>query len=62
MIDHINNWLACKPLPAADTSGDTVEEREVIVGIVTDIDLLQYISRAEAGNTPGSGASPGTGQ
>ena len=42
------------------TSGDTVEEREVIVGIVTDIDLLQYISRAEAGNTPGSGASPGS--
>jgi len=41
------------------TSDRDVEEREVIVGIVTDIDLLQYIARAEAGknegNTPSSG-------
>lgn len=41
------------------TSGTTVEEREVIVGIVTDIDLLQYISRAESGHSTNSG-SPGS--
>jgi len=43
------------------TSHMTVEEREVIVGIVTDIDLLHYISRAEAGQstgTPTSSVSP----
>merc|ERR1712112_502319 len=32
------------------TSDMAVEEQEVIVGIVTDIDLLQYISRAEQGS------------
>merc|ERR1711892_648843 len=41
------------------TSHQDVEEREVIVGIVTDIDLLHYITRAESGktgsDTPGSG-------
>ena len=31
-----------------------VEEQEVIVGIVTDIDLLQYISRAEQGSGSGT--------
>merc|ERR1719244_1627178 len=31
------------------SSDQQVEEREVIVGIVTDIDLLQYITRAESG-------------
>ena len=35
-----------------------VEEQEVIVGIVTDIDLLQYISRAEQGS--GSRCRKGT--
>jgi hypothetical protein len=38
----------------SDTSGTDVEEQEVIVGIVTDIDLLQYISRAENGSGSGS--------
>merc|ERR1712004_915162 len=32
------------------TTDMAVEEQEVIVGIVTDIDLLQYISRAEQGS------------
>jgi len=36
------------------TSDMAVEEQEVIVGIVTDIDLLQYISRAEQGSGSGS--------
>ena len=38
----------------SDTSDMAVEEQEVIVGIVTDIDLLQYISRAEQGSGSGS--------
>ena len=38
----------------ADTSDMAVEEQEVIVGIVTDIDLLQYISKAEQGSGSGS--------
>lgn len=38
----------------ADTTDMAVEEQEVIVGIVTDIDLLQYISRAEQGSGSGS--------
>ena len=38
----------------ADTADMAVEEQEVIVGIVTDIDLLQYISRAEQGSGSGS--------
>jgi len=41
------------------TSDQDVEDREVIVGIVTDIDLLHYITRAESGkagsDSPGSG-------
>lgn len=41
------------------SSGHDVEEREVIVGIVTDIDLLQYITRAESGK--GGSESPGSG-
>merc|ERR1719452_89240 len=42
------------------TNVKDIQEREVIVGIVTDIDLLQYIARHEAGNgSDGSGsASP----
>jgi cystathionine beta-synthase len=36
------------------TSDMAVEEQEVIVGIVTDIDLLQYISKAEQGSGSGS--------
>merc|ERR1712061_319662 len=36
------------------TSDMAVEEQEVIVGIVTDIDLLQYIPRAEQGSGSGS--------
>merc|ERR1712004_372791 len=36
------------------TTDMAVEEQEVIVGIVTDIDLLQYISRAEQGSGSGS--------
>jgi len=35
-----------------------VEEQEVIVGIVTDIDLLQYISKAEQGNSSGTPSPP----
>ena len=38
----------------ADTTDMAVEEQEVIVGIVTDIDLLQYISRAEQGSGSGT--------
>ena len=45
----------------ADTSDMAVEEQEVIVGIVTDIDLLQYISRAEQGSGSGS-ESPNKGE
>jgi len=40
------------------TNQNTVEDREVIVGIVTDIDLLHYISRAESGNSPSGTPSP----
>merc|ERR1712012_31519 len=36
------------------TTDMAVEEQEVIVGIVTDIDLLQYISRAEQGSGSGT--------
>jgi len=40
------------------TSDRNIEEREVIVGIVTDIDLLQYIARHESGSSPsGSGST-----
>jgi cystathionine beta-synthase len=40
------------------TSDKTIQEREVIVGIVTDIDLLQYITRHENGSSPdGSGST-----
>jgi len=45
------------------TNERDIQEREVIVGIVTDIDLLQHIARREAGSgsdTPGS-ATPGKG-
>ena len=38
-----------------------VEEQEVIVGIVTDIDLLQYISRAEQGSGGSGSESPNKG-
>jgi len=39
------------------TSDKNMQEREVIVGIVTDIDLLQYIARRESGSSPdGSGS------
>jgi len=39
------------------TSEKNIQEREVIVGIVTDIDLLQYIARHESGSSPdGSGS------
>jgi len=45
------------------TNDRDIQEREVIVGIVTDIDLLHYIARHEAGSgeqSPGSGSdSPG---
>lgn len=40
------------------TSHLAVEEQEVIVGIVTDIDLLQYISKAEQGNSSGTPSPP----
>ena len=41
-----------------DTNVKDIQEQEVIVGIVTDIDLLQYIARHEAGNGPeGSGST-----
>ena len=43
----------------SDTSDMAVEEQEVIVGIVTDIDLLQYISRAEQGSGSGSESPKG---
>jgi len=40
------------------TSDRNIETREVIVGIVTDIDLLQYIARHESGSSPsGSGST-----
>jgi len=40
------------------TNQKDIQEREVIVGIVTDIDLLQYIARHEAGNgSDGSGST-----
>lgn len=42
------------------TSNHAVEEREVIVGIVTDIDLLHYISRAEAANANSASQASGT--
>merc|ERR1719300_1981180 len=43
------------------TSDLAVEEQEVIVGIVTDIDLLQYISRAEQGSGGSGSESPNKG-
>jgi len=39
------------------TNDKDILEREVIVGIVTDIDLLQYIARHESGNSEGSGSN-----
>jgi len=40
------------------TSDKNIQEREVIVGIITDIDLLQYIARHESGSSPdGSGST-----
>ena len=47
--DRLVNWHNF-----ADTTDMAVEEQEVIVGIVTDIDLLQYISRAEQGSGSGT--------
>ena len=49
----------CKRFLISDTSDMAVEEQEVIVGIVTDIDLLQYISRAEQGSGSGSESPKG---
>jgi hypothetical protein len=37
-----------------------VEEKEVIVGIITDIDLLQYVTRMENCKSPNVLASPGS--
>jgi len=39
------------------TSHNAMEEREVIVGIVTDIDLLHYIARSESEHLEGSNSS-----
>ena len=60
---RLARWQSgCSPYTSvADTNERDIQEREVIVGIVTDIDLLQHIARHEAGSgsdTPGS-ASPG---
>merc|ERR1711902_333598 len=39
------------------TNDRDIQEREVIVGIVTDIDLLHYIARQEGGGASGDAAS-----
>ena len=54
--DRLVNWHNF-----ADTTDMAVEEQEVIVGIVTDIDLLQYISRAEQGSGGSGSESPNKG-
>jgi len=44
------------------TNDRDIQEREVIVGIVTDIDLLHYIARHETGSPEtGSGSSGSSG-
>jgi len=40
------------------TNDRDIQEREVIVGIVTDIDLLHYIARHEAGSGTSGDQSP----
>ena len=48
---HLN---LCKCL---DTNDRDIQEREVIVGILTDIDLIHYIARHEAGSGSGEASS-----
>merc|ERR1711936_259412 len=43
------------------TNDRDIQEREVIVGIVTDIDLLHYIARHEAGSGSGDQSTEGSG-
>ena len=45
-----------------DTSDREVQDREVIVGIVTDIDLLHYIARHETGSGSGGAGSGSSGE
>ena len=55
-----NNANTChSQLRLLDTNDRDIQEREVIVGIVTDIDLLHYIARQEGGGSgeQGSGSS-----
>merc|ERR1719438_444629 len=44
------------------TNDRDIQEREVIVGIVTDIDLLHYIARHEAGSGSGEAGSGSSGE
>lgn len=44
------------------TSDREVQDREVIVGIVTDIDLLHYIARHETGSGSGGAGSGSSGE
>jgi len=44
------------------TSDRDIQDREVIVGIVTDIDLLHYIARHEAGSGSGEAGSGSSGE
>ena len=56
-----NNGHTCQSVQLrpclADTNDRDIQEREVIVGIVTDIDLLHYIARQEGGGASGDAAS-----
>ena len=55
MSNNGNTWhyRAC----LLDTNDRDIQEREVIVGIVTDIDLLHYIARQEGGGASGGEGS-----
>ena len=47
---------------SSDTNDREVQEREVIVGIVTDIDLLHHIARHETGSGSGELGSGSSGE
>ena len=44
----------------SDVSRDDVDQREVIIGIITDIDLLKYVTSMEQGRSQ-SPSSPRSG-
>ena len=47
MLAHARNGALCHYFFSSDTSNKDVATKEVIVGIVTDIDLLHHVSKQE---------------